>query len=90
VPAELQAVDPLKEALLRLRGGRVEAFDRSGNLEDAAYAHLREALIGGLFSPGQTFTIRALAQVFGTSPMPVSSISARSAPTIRYEITSWN
>lgn len=71
MPAELQAVDPLKEALLRLRDGRGEAFDRSGNLEDAAYAHLREALIGGLFSPGQTFTIRALAQVFGTSPMPV-------------------
>lgn len=47
------------------------SFDRNGNLEDAAYEHLRQALIDGRFSPGQTFTIRALAQVFGTSPMPV-------------------
>src|SRR5262245_13315456 len=46
-------------------------LDRSGNLEDAAYAQMRQALIDGRFSPGQTFTIRALAQAFGTSPMPV-------------------
>ena len=45
-------------------------LDRSGNLEDAAYAKMRQALIDGRFSPGQTFTIRALAQAFGTSPMP--------------------
>lgn len=45
-------------------------LDRSGNLEDAAYGQMRQALIDGRFSPGQTFTIRALAQAFGTSPMP--------------------
>ena len=45
-------------------------LDRSGNLEDAAYAQMRQALIDGRFSPGQTFTIRALAAAFGTSPMP--------------------
>ncbi len=47
------------------------AIDRKGNLEDAAYAQLRAALIDGHFVPGQSFTIRALAGVFGTSVMPV-------------------
>ncbi|MES2185499.1 MAG: GntR family transcriptional regulator [Pseudomonadota bacterium] len=47
------------------------AIDRKGNLEDAAYAQLRAALIDGHFVPGQSFTIRALASVFGTSVMPV-------------------
>jgi DNA-binding GntR family transcriptional regulator len=47
------------------------AFDRSGNLEDAAYKRMRQALIDGHFTVGQSFTIRTLAQVFGTSPMPV-------------------
>ena len=71
MPAESQASDPLTSALLRSPNGSGERLDRSGNLEDAAYMRLREALIDGYFSPGQTFTIRALAQVFGTSPMPV-------------------
>ena len=47
------------------------ALDREGNLEDAAYENMREALMEGRFKPGQTFTIRGLAQVFGTSVMPV-------------------
>lgn len=47
------------------------ALDRSGNLQDAAYERMRQALMDGHFQPGQTFTIRALAAVFGTSPMPV-------------------
>ena len=42
-----------------------------GNLEDATYERMRQALVDGRFHPGQTFTIRALAAVFGTSPMPV-------------------
>ena len=47
------------------------ARDRSGSLHDAAYERLRQALMDGQFAPGQAFTIRALAAVFGTSPMPV-------------------
>nr|WP_281068659.1 GntR family transcriptional regulator [Ramlibacter agri] len=46
-------------------------LDRSSNLHDAAYERMRQALMDGHFVPGQTFTIRALAAVFGTSPMPV-------------------
>lgn len=52
-------------------GRRSIALDRSGNLHDAAYEQLRQALMDGQFKPGQAFTIRALAAVFGTSPMPV-------------------
>lgn len=47
------------------------ALQRSGNLNDAAYDQMREALMDGRFIPGQAFTIRALAAAFGTSPMPV-------------------
>jgi DNA-binding GntR family transcriptional regulator len=46
-------------------------LDRHGNLQDAAYERMRQALMDGHFVPGQRFTIRALAAVFGTSPMPV-------------------
>ena len=66
-----QTGDPVKLALLRSPDGHGPGLDRSGNLEDAAYTRLRGALIDGYFSPGLTFTIRGLAQVFGTSPMPV-------------------
>lgn len=43
----------------------------TGNLEDATYGKIREALIEGRLKPGQSFTLRGLAQVFGTSAMPV-------------------
>lgn len=46
-------------------------LDRAGNLHDAAYERMRQSLMDGHFMPGQRFTIRALATVFGTSPMPV-------------------
>lgn len=66
-----EALELLSAAFVPAGQGEVMPFDRSSNLEDAAYERLRQALIDGHFSPGQTFTIRALAQVFGTSPMPV-------------------
>ena len=66
-----EAHDLLSAAFIDAGQHDVTPFDRSSNLEDAAYERLRQALIDGHFSPGQTFTIRALAQVFGTSPMPV-------------------
>jgi len=43
----------------------------TGNLNDAAYEQIRQALINGRLRPGQAFTIRALGTAFGTSPMPV-------------------
>ncbi len=67
------------DALKRARGTAADlpgsergvALDRSGNLHDAAYEQLRRALMDGHFKPGQTFSIRTVASVFGTSPMPV-------------------
>lgn len=40
-------------------------------LQEKVYAELRDALISGLFDPGDVLTIRKLAADFGTSPMPV-------------------
>ena len=51
----------------------------SGNLEDRIYHQLREALSSGRYVPGQTFTIRSLAEVYGTSPMPVRDALKRLA-----------
>lgn len=38
-----------------------------------AYLQLRVALISGVFEPGQTLSIRKVAQMLGTSDMPVRS-----------------
>jgi DNA-binding GntR family transcriptional regulator len=68
----MHLLSPPLDTPVSLSGLRdLPGFDRSGNLEDAAYKQMRQALIDGHFSVGQSFTIRMLAQVFGTSPMPV-------------------
>jgi DNA-binding GntR family transcriptional regulator len=77
--ARPQRAEKIGDALARSANGQcgkpaadgVLTLDRSGNLHDAAYERMRQALMDGHFRPGQTFTIRALAAVFGTSPMPV-------------------
>jgi DNA-binding GntR family transcriptional regulator len=51
--------------------GNVPDVDRSLRLHDVAYQQLREALMDGRLAPGQVFSLRTLAQVFGTSAMPV-------------------
>ena len=40
-------------------------------LQDQAYSKLRHALMVGLIMPGHNLTLRATAEVMGTSPMPV-------------------
>lgn len=42
-----------------------------GTVHERVYIELREALMVGGFAPGQTITVRMLAESFGTSPMPV-------------------
>ena len=52
----------------------IKPLDRqrlSSSLHDEIYAALRQALIAGDFVPGQTVTIRWLAERFGTSAIPV-------------------
>ncbi len=43
----------------------------NGSLHDDIYAALRQALIIGDLVPGQAFSIRSLAERFGTSLIPV-------------------
>jgi DNA-binding GntR family transcriptional regulator len=40
-------------------------------LHEAVYRAMRESLMDGRIAPGQTFTLRSLAEVFGVSLMPV-------------------
>lgn len=40
-------------------------------VQDSVYEQLRQALMWGEFEPGRLITIQALADQFGTSPMPV-------------------
>ena len=40
-------------------------------LQERVYKELREAISGGRFSAGETLTIRGLAEMLGTSPLPV-------------------
>jgi DNA-binding GntR family transcriptional regulator len=62
--------------------------ERRANLHEAAYERLRRALMDGHFKPGQTFTIRALAEVFGTSPMPVRDALKRLVSERALDLTS--
>jgi DNA-binding GntR family transcriptional regulator len=55
----------------------VVAIDRVDTLTDRAYAQLREALMGGAFSPGQKITIRTIAAALGVSPTPARDALGR-------------
>jgi DNA-binding GntR family transcriptional regulator len=49
------------------------------SLEEQAYLELRQALVEGVFSPGQKLSIRRLAEALGTSPMPARTALRRLA-----------
>lgn len=53
-----------------------DPLDRA-TLQDQAYLQLRSAVMGGIFQPGTTITIRAAAEALGTSPMPVRAALQR-------------
>lgn len=59
------------EAMERGAEDLATGSDPVSKLQDVTYQKIRQALMAGRFQPGQAFTIRALASVFGTSPMPV-------------------
>jgi DNA-binding GntR family transcriptional regulator len=48
-------------------------------LEEAAYRRLRQALVEGVFSPGEKLSIRRIAEALGTSPMPARAALRRLA-----------
>jgi DNA-binding GntR family transcriptional regulator len=47
------------------------------SLQAKVYAELRRAIMGGIFVPGETVTLRRLADTFGTSVMPVREAVTR-------------
>jgi len=49
------------------------------SLEEHAYRQLRQALVEGVFVPGQKLSIRRIAAALGTSPMPARSALGRLA-----------
>lgn len=49
------------------------------SLEDHAYRQLRQALVEGVFVPGQKLSIRRIAAALGTSPMPARAALGRLA-----------
>ena len=55
------------------------AFDRLDRetLQQQAYQQLRRAVMGGVFKPGASITIRAAADALGVSPMPVRAALQR-------------
>lgn len=55
-------------------------------VQDGVYQRLRLALMVGRFDPGQTLTIAALAEAFGTSNMPVREALRRLAAENALEI----
>lgn len=55
-------------------------------VQDVVYRQLRHALMTGRFDPGQTLTISALADSFGTSHMPVREALRRLAAENALEI----
>lgn len=46
-------------------------------LQTKVYAELRRAIMGGVFPPGETITLRHLSNIFGTSIMPVREAVTR-------------
>jgi GntR family transcriptional regulator, colanic acid and biofilm gene transcriptional regulator len=48
-------------------------------LEEQAYRRLRQALVEGVFAPGEKLSIRRIAEALGTSPMPARSALRRLA-----------
>ena len=55
---------------MNIEVSRLQPIDTS-TLHERAYLHLRNALMSGLFRPGESVTLRGVADALGTSVMPV-------------------
>jgi len=66
-------------AATRITTGDLAPREGTLPLEEQAYAHLRRALVEGVFAPGDKLPIRRIADALGTSPMPVRSALRRLA-----------
>jgi DNA-binding GntR family transcriptional regulator len=82
VPASIPSAPPAPPAAVARGRGDLNIqvlAEPPDNLEDWVYEQLCDALSSGRYEPGQTFTIRSLAEVYGTSPMPVRDALKRLA-----------
>lgn len=66
----------------------MDATHDVASLADQAYVQLREAMMAGLFEPGEPIVVQALADQFGTSVMPVREAVSRLAAERALEIVS--
>lgn len=64
----------------------ISAIAERTTVQDSVYAQLRQALMWGHFEPGALMTIKALADQFGTSAMPVREALRRLAGECGLEI----
>jgi len=69
----------IKDAKIPAAGAAKPSPER--RLHDEIYLRLRQALLAGELEPGQDVTIRSLAGIFGTSPMPVRDAVGRLVAT---------
>jgi len=60
-----------------MKSNEIETKTARGNVQDKVLAGLRYGLMSGLFVPGQVFSLRKLAAIFGTSAMPVRESLSR-------------
>jgi DNA-binding GntR family transcriptional regulator len=64
----------------------VREGDDRNRLHEEVYGKLKMALISGTIAPGQSFTIRGLAEIFGTSAMPVRDALKRLVAERAFEL----
>ncbi len=67
----MMARNALKHSKLHVKTTLDSAHLVRETLQEQLYDRLRSALVGGAFQPGESVTIRALAEQFDTSTMPV-------------------
>ncbi|WAJ28131.1 GntR family transcriptional regulator [Antarcticirhabdus aurantiaca] len=68
--------------------GALQPVSARRTLQDEVHRGLAQALMAGRFDPGQTLTIAALADQFGTSHMPVREALRRLAAENALEVSS--
>lgn len=76
--------------LLSLRAGgfEIEPVSSRRTVQDGVYQRLSEALMSGRIEPGQHFTIASIAEMCGTSHMPVREALRRLAGENALEVAS--
>ena len=78
----------LKSAATALPGLSIEPVASRSTVQDGVYQRLSEALMNGRLDPGQQLTIASIAEMCGTSHMPVREALRRLAAEGALEVAS--